>query len=109
MPFLKNWLEAEKVDDKYYVNPERMHIFKTLLGRFVSTGEKLTKEDMTALEKFINALTGIRTYEPDLKTEKYFKEKEAYEETALPLIQKKKLKKFENYYVPKTGFMKHLQ
>ena len=108
MPFLKDWLQAEKVDGKYHVNPERMHLFRTLFGRFISTGEQLTKEDKDLFTKFLDSLTGVNIYAPYLETQKYFKEKERYEETALPLIQKKKLKKFETYYKPKTGFLKHL-
>jgi len=100
-PVLKQYLRAEETKNGWIVDPTRMFWLKSLVGRFISTGEHLTKEDREWYIKIVNALSGVKLYDVDIETQKYFKEKEEREEAMLPFVQKGEAAKFERYFIPK--------
>lgn len=101
VPGLKQYLQAEEVDGKTIVNPTRFWLLKSAVGRFISTAEHVTKDERTIMEKFVNAFTGVKTVVPDIDTARYFQERDLFEEMALPLRQRGKVKSFERFYIPK--------
>jgi len=101
VPILKQYLQAEEGKNGWVVNPQRMFWLKSIIGRFISTGEKITDEDIGWFEKVMNSLTGVKTYSFDVETARYFKEKEIEEEQLLPMVRKGEVSKFERYFVPK--------
>lgn len=99
IPGLKQYLKAEpaisKTGTKYYrVDPERMYVLKSLLGRFVTTGEKLTDARKNLLTNAITGLTGVKVYAPDIDKEKERQIIEMLKELGL-------VKTFSKDYVPK--------
>ena len=101
VPGLKQFLQAEEVDGKTIVNPQRFYLLKAGLGRFISTAEAFTKEDKTLMERFINTFSGVKIIAPDLEDSRYFAERDLFEELAAPLKQRGQVKSFERFYVPK--------
>ena len=101
IPVLKQYLQAEEGEKGWVVNPQRMYWLKSIIGRFISTGETITKEDKEWIEKVINVLSGIKTYSFDAEEQRYFKEKEIESEQAQKLLRKGEISKFERYFVPK--------
>ena len=75
LPGLKQYLQAKKTTDSkgnvyYKVNPQRMYNLKSVVGRFISTGEKLTDTRKDVLTRVLNSVTGVKIYTPDISREK---------------------------------------
>jgi len=75
LPILKQLLEAKETKNKqgdtyYRVNPKRMYLLKSLLGRFVSTGEKLTDARKDFGVRLLDVLSGVKIYTPNIEKEK---------------------------------------
>jgi hypothetical protein len=99
IPGLKQYLKAEEVTSKtgtkyYRVDPERMYVLKSLFGRFMTTGEKLTDSRKNVLVNAVTGLTGVKVYSPDIEKEKETKIINMLKELGL-------VKTFSKDYVPK--------
>jgi hypothetical protein len=99
LPGIKQFLKAEEVTSKagkkyYRVDPDRMYALKTVLGRFVSTGEKLSDDRKTGLARALTSLTGVRIYTPDIDKEKERQIIEMLKELGI-------VKTFTKDYIPK--------
>jgi len=102
VPIVKQFLQVKKKDDKYYVNPIRMHFIKTMFGRIISTGEKLSDKDKNIMTRLINSFSGAKIYGVDTETQKYFQDKEESERYLEPLMREGEVGKFERFFVPKS-------
>ena len=110
IPILKDYLQAvptkdSKGNEYYKVNPDRMYNLKSIIGRVITTGEKITDTRFSGLMKLLNSVTGAKIYTPDLEKEKEIQLKKM-------LLELGELKTFTKEYVPKskTGFgRKHRQ
>lgn len=99
IPVLREWLEAKEVTSdegqKYYrVNPKKMYLLKAVLGRVITTAEKLSDERQDLVMRALNTLTGVKVYTPDIESEKERQIMEMLKELGLT-------RTFTKEYVPK--------
>jgi len=89
--------------DPYYVStqPELLHTLTSALGRFYTTGGKLSSGDMSIISKILYFTTGAKVRGVDIDREKEFRQKERVKELEEFLEKNGVLRKFERYFKPK--------
>lgn len=95
---IKETQRSGKTKTTYYVNPyKKWLIYKLPVSRFASTYSKATQPGRSDTEKVMNLLTGVKTYNVDLDTQKYWVDKER-SDYIVDLLTKLGVMKSDTFY-----------
>lgn len=99
IPILKQFLKAvpdkDKAGNDYYkVDPERMYALKTVAGRFMTTGEKATSDNISPLLKALNLLTGTQVFTTNTDKNKQYAIKGILKSLGVTTTNNKSSRKF---------------